>query len=125
MSVFTHLLPGDMRHYLREISRILKADGTCVLSLFLPDYYRPGERRPTHFAADQFSFDHQVPGTDGQVKTSDPDCPETMLAVEWSFLREIASDAGLLVLREQLPGLWSGSQPHWVTGQDVVVLARR
>lgn len=37
VSVFTHMLPADMQHYLREISRVLKPGGKCICSFWLTD----------------------------------------------------------------------------------------
>lgn len=34
-SVFTHMLPLDLQHYLDEISRVLKKGGTCFFTIFL------------------------------------------------------------------------------------------
>lgn len=34
-SVFTHMLPPDMEHYLDEIVRVLKPTGRCLITMFL------------------------------------------------------------------------------------------
>ncbi|AXF85333.1 Demethylrebeccamycin-D-glucose O-methyltransferase [Ephemeroptericola cinctiostellae] len=34
-SVFTHMLPEDLEHYLSEISRVLKKGGVCFITYFL------------------------------------------------------------------------------------------
>jgi len=34
-SVFTHMLPEDMEHYMSEIARLLKSGGRCFISYFL------------------------------------------------------------------------------------------
>ena len=36
-SVFTHMLPEDMRHYIAEVARVLKRGGTCCASYNLLD----------------------------------------------------------------------------------------
>lgn len=36
-SVFTHMLPADLQHYLAEIRRVLKRGGTCFITAFLID----------------------------------------------------------------------------------------
>lgn len=33
-SVFTHMLPGDVKHYLEEIFRVLKQYGRCLITFF-------------------------------------------------------------------------------------------
>ncbi|HVE88985.1 MAG TPA: class I SAM-dependent methyltransferase [Burkholderiaceae bacterium] len=37
VSVFTHMLPEDMEHYLSEITRVLSPGGKCVISYWLAD----------------------------------------------------------------------------------------
>jgi SAM-dependent methyltransferase len=37
ISVFTHMLPGDVERYVSEIGRVLKPGGTCVVSMCLSD----------------------------------------------------------------------------------------
>jgi SAM-dependent methyltransferase len=49
VSVFTHMLPADMEHYLSEISRVLKPGGKCIASYWLTDK-RIGN--PYHFYSD-------------------------------------------------------------------------
>jgi SAM-dependent methyltransferase len=36
-SVFTHMLPADLQHYLAEINRVLKRGGTCFFTAYLID----------------------------------------------------------------------------------------
>src|SRR4029079_302816 len=42
-SVFTHMLPEDVAHYLREIARVLAPGGTCAASFFLLADERRGD----------------------------------------------------------------------------------
>src|SRR5262249_6124439 len=105
--------------------RALRPGGVCMASVFLLDYYRRGHPRPRGFAAKDFSFDHAVEGTDGQVMTSDPTCPEAMLAVRWSLLQDLAERSDLLVTCQPHPGEWSGTHQTWTMGQDLVVLTKQ
>jgi cyclopropane fatty-acyl-phospholipid synthase-like methyltransferase len=34
-SVFTHLRPAEVENYLKEVARLLKADGRCLAPFFL------------------------------------------------------------------------------------------
>lgn len=43
VSVFTHMLSDDVAHYIQEISRMLKAGGTCMFTGFLMDFGRTFE----------------------------------------------------------------------------------
>ncbi|AXT50899.1 class I SAM-dependent methyltransferase [Aquimarina sp. BL5] len=40
-SVFTHMMPDDMDHYLSEINRVLKNNGTCFATFFIYDQNSP------------------------------------------------------------------------------------
>jgi SAM-dependent methyltransferase len=122
MSVINHLLPVDIERYLSEIRRVLRPSGKALLSLFLFDNYRPEYQRPAHFSGAEFSFDHAVADTYGGVMTSDPTCPEAMLAIRWSCFRELAKRADLVPGSAPLPGIWSGTRRPWTMGQDLVVL---
>jgi SAM-dependent methyltransferase len=42
-SIFTHMLPTEMEHYLSEINRVLKPEGRCLISYFLLSKERPKE----------------------------------------------------------------------------------
>ena len=33
-SVFTHMLPPDVENYMKEISRVLKRNGSCLITFF-------------------------------------------------------------------------------------------
>ena len=35
-SVFTHMLPPEVRHYLREVRRVLRPQGRCLMTFLLP-----------------------------------------------------------------------------------------
>jgi hypothetical protein len=37
VSVFTHMLPADVEHYLSEIARVMKDGAKCVASFWLTD----------------------------------------------------------------------------------------
>jgi SAM-dependent methyltransferase len=45
ISVFTHLLPDEVYHYLKEIARILKPAGRCMATMLTKDNYVPNQSR--------------------------------------------------------------------------------
>ena len=54
-SVFTHMLPDEIEHYLKEISRMLKPGGICLTTLFL---YEDSES--DYFVyTNKFQFSHE------------------------------------------------------------------
>ena len=112
-SVFTHMLPGDVAHYLREIGRVLAPGGTCVASYFLLD----DERRP-HVATGQafmtFSFEIE------SGRLHDRARPEAAVAIEEAFVTAAYRNAGLTIERIRRGDWWSGRADD----QDVVTAKR-
>jgi UDP-glucose 4-epimerase len=123
-SVFTHMLPEAVAHYLRESTRVLKPGGRCVFSFFLLDHYQPGQPRPLGFSRPDFNFDHPYGDFGNDVAIVVPDNPEQMTAYRLRLIERFASDAGLALAQPPLPGLWSGSASTWVGAQDVLLLAK-
>ena len=60
VSVFTHMLTGEVRNYVRQIARVLKPGGRCFLTAFLRDG-RDDRQFPFH--AEEHSYANQaIPG---------------------------------------------------------------
>ena len=122
-SVFTHLLPEVAARYVSETARVLRPGGRFVLSLFLLDLYRPGAERPGPFARPAFAFDDPWGGHEG-FRVGVPENPEEMTAYSLEHVAGLATASGLIVERDPVPGLWSGSAETWVGAQDLVVLRK-
>jgi SAM-dependent methyltransferase len=123
-SVFTHMVPENAAHYLREAARALRAGGRCVASFFLLDHYERGRERPLGFARPIFDFDHAWGGHGHEFATVHPDNPEQMTAYRLALVERLAAAAGLRLACDPLPGMWSGRFERWMATQDVVVLER-
>ncbi len=123
-SVFTHMLPGNTAHYLRESARVLKPGGRCVFSFFLLDHYRPGQPRPLGFAKPDFDFEHPYGGHGDDFAMAFPQDPERMTAYRLRMIRRFAAEAGMETAGDPVPGLWSGSAEAAVGAQDLVVLRK-
>ncbi len=121
-SVFTHMLPANATHYFRESRRVLAAGGRCVFSFFLLDHYVPDAPRPYGFGDPRFSFDHPFGGYGDAFAVADPDDPERMTAYRSSLIERMAAEAGLRILGEPRPGLWSGLFDNGILAQDLVIL---
>jgi SAM-dependent methyltransferase len=124
-SVFTHMAPRNLAHYLRESARVLAPGGRCVFSFFLLDRYDPARPRPLGFGRPDFAFDHTDPAYGDRFAMAFPDDPERMTAYRLPYVESLAADAGLELAGEPAPGVWSGADPRPVSAQDIVVLRRR
>ncbi|HEY8504805.1 MAG TPA: class I SAM-dependent methyltransferase [Gemmataceae bacterium] len=112
-SVFTHLLPADLEHYLAEIARVLRPGGRCFATAFL---LNAESLRLAGEGAGQFRFG---PARDGWA-TLDPADPEAAVAYEEGPFLERFRRHGLSVRRPIDFGDWCG-RAGCRAGQDIVV----
>jgi SAM-dependent methyltransferase len=112
-SVFTHMLPDAVAHYVREVSRLLAPDGVCVASYFLiNDDTRAGIDQGRSFIS--FGVSHPS----GLCRLHDADVPEAAVALEESFVRRSHARAGLRI-RGIRRGRWWNGEAH---DQDVLAV---
>lgn len=121
-SVFTHMLPDATANYLRETARVMRPGGRCLFSFFLLDYYRPGHPRPHGFARPDFDLDHRIEALGDDFRVGFPEDPERMTGYRLGLIERLAARAGLERAGDPIPGLWSGTELHWVAAQDLLVL---
>jgi len=116
-SVFTHMYPDDVAHYLAEIGRVLRPGGRVVASYFLINDavlagLRDGSIGPALHQGDRYW-------------TNNPNIPEDLIALDEAWLRRAYADAGLSVDDPVLRGSWTGAEvdPGLVNinRQDIVV----
>lgn len=123
-SVFTHMTPENMAHYISETARVLKRDGRALFSFFLLQNYRPGAERPRGFSREDFNFDFGLDEFDSRFAVSRPSNPEYMTAYDMELVAETAEAVGLSA--EQVsPGLWSGTAETTMSTQDMVLLRKQ
>ena len=111
-SVFTHMLPSDLRHYLFEFGRVLKSKGRVFTTFFL----MTNEIFSTQ-TEDSALFFYEF--GDG-VYIIDPDHPTKTVAYEDEKLRSMLTEAGLEPAVPPIRGSWVG--PH-LRSQDIVIMA--
>lgn|GEM_PF-2335854 len=104
-SVFTHVLPDELIHYLSELARLLSADGVVYASFFLLRSNNGAARRGRHPI--QFPFDH------GNFALSSEDFPANAVGFDEDFVRNVFRRQGLVLL----------GQPRY-GGQDIVLAIR-
>jgi len=113
-SVFTHMMPGDVEHYLSEIARVLDR-GRCLISYFL---LNEESRDLMKRGASTLTFGN---ASDGYATIS-PDIPEKAIALEESIVRSFYARVGL-----EISGLYYGSwcgRKNAMSYQDLI-LARK
>ena len=114
-SVFTHMLPTDVEHYLSEISRVLKPGGRCVISYFL---INPESLRGMGSGRNVIKPAH--PFREGVCRVASLESPETTVAYEELYIRSLYLQNGLNVC-EISYGFWSGRKDLVQSLQDVVI----
>jgi SAM-dependent methyltransferase len=114
-SVFTHLLPETIEHYLEETARVLAPGGKAMYSLFILDYYA-GVGESAHSL---YEFEFPVVGHDG-VAAKYHDRPEAVIAYSMEVLVRIARSKGLEI-DSVVFGYWSTQHVSASHEQDLVV----
>ena len=114
-SVFTHLLPDDVAHYLHEIERVLKPGGRCMMTAFL---LNEASLRAIEEGHAIFTLQHVIP----RGRVSDPKEPETVVAHDEAAFLQACRNCGFQV-REVHYGNWSGNQSR-AQGHDFVVVLK-
>jgi SAM-dependent methyltransferase len=112
-SVFTHMLPPDLEHYLSEISRVLRPGGRLFLTCFLindTSLRRISEKRS--FLGFQ--------KTSSEAWVMDVGDPEAAVAYPEEYLREQIGSARISTREPIRYGAWSGGR-RYLSFQDIVV----
>jgi len=99
ISVFTHMLPNTIEHYLREISRVLKPEGRCLATMLTKDRYVSGRA--------VFQLRHKV---DDDCLCWDAKDPTVAVAVSHALIARLAENSGLKI-SQMTPGKWDGQTP--------------
>lgn len=113
-SVFTHMGPDAVSHYMQEISRVLKPGGRCFITWSCVD----GLNRQLvaqgasmlKFEIDEKRFWHPL----------NPKRPNDDIAYNEEWIRELYQKNGLKIIEPILFGCWSGRKEYFST-QDVIV----
>jgi SAM-dependent methyltransferase len=115
-SVFTHMRPPEVRHYLDEINRVLRPDGRCLATFFLLNERSIAAARSGSASR---RFEHQGDG----YRYDQADSPEAALAYHEADVIAFLEHAGLELCRPIRYGRWAGLGP--APNQDTIVLQRR
>lgn len=113
-SVFTHMLSSGVEHYLKEISRVLKPNGTCFITFFiLYDESRKNIRK----GLGSFPFDLE----NGDCVPINADDPVVAVAYNQDYLFQLFETSGLKIQEPINYGSWCGRK-EYTSYQDIVVL---
>jgi len=115
ISVFTHLVPEEMEHYISEISRILSPGKTCFATFFIHDDAKPEVNSEFHF---KFNKDH--------YSLMDPKVVSANVAFQKDYLFKVIENHGFAI-DKYFPGYWRNteSQSEALDFQDILVLRKK
>ena len=116
-SVFTHMLPPDMEHYVSEISRVLKPGGRCLSTFFLAN-----EESSEHIEADKSTVPFHC--LFENYRTISLDSPEFAVCYDEQFALDMFSKHGLNVTDPIRYGSWCGRN-YYTSYQDLIVAVKQ
>ena len=114
LSVFTHMFPDDVDHYMSEIARVMKPGARSVITYFLLNdrtLEAIAERRT------EPAFRHKRKG----YRIDSRRMPEGAVALEEDRVRAMYDRYGLTI-ENAIEGRWSGIESQ--TGQDIVIASK-
>jgi ubiquinone/menaquinone biosynthesis C-methylase UbiE len=114
-SVFTHMPPNDVEHYLSEIDRVLKKHGRCLISYFLlnEDSLRLIEAGKSTLDL-KYVFD--------QYRTISREVPEHAIAIDEIAISDMYRNLGLNRMRLDY-GSWCG-RADYLSYQDLILAVK-
>lgn len=112
-SVFTHMLPSDVENYLREISRVLKLGGKCLITFFLLNEESIVLVRSGRSSLD---FKYEIEG----CLTTNETTPESAIAYDEEFIKRLFDRLGLAIVQPINYGSWC-ERPKFLTYQDLII----
>ena len=117
-SVFTHLRPKEVEHYLSEIARVMKNGGKCFITYHIlnVETYGMMENKRSYF-----NFAYMV---EENCFTTDV-CLEPQVAYDETYLRKVYREYGLKITEPIIYGGWRrGKDATQLDFQDIVVAAK-
>src|ERR1700685_440194 len=115
-SIFSHLLPDSIQHYLSEIRRVLKPTGRCLLTIFL---LNSESLDLIHCGQSSLPLIHELQG----CRVLDPLFPETAVGIPELDFMTYCNQAGWELLPPIHYGSWCGRKSY-LSYQDILVLTR-
>jgi ubiquinone/menaquinone biosynthesis C-methylase UbiE len=114
-SVFTHMLPAEVEHYINEISRVMKSGATCLMSFFVVNCESEDLmiKQPTHM---------NFPYNKGFYRLHSSQVDTANVAYDEEWLLEKLENAGLK-MNEIKYGQWCG-RDNYFDYQDLLICSK-
>jgi SAM-dependent methyltransferase len=112
-SVFTHMLPPDVEHYMAEITRVLKPNGCCFSTYFL---LNAEARGLIEAGKSSINFQYKL----GDLLVFDDKVPEQAVCLPEEFVLELYTKYKLKIVPPIHYGFWNG-KPAGLTYQDAII----
>ena len=113
-SVFTHMYPEGVLHYLDEIRRVLPVGAHAFVTCFL---LNESQRWCDHDGRSRFPMNHRL---DAFTRYMSDEDPLHAIAYDQDWMEQAIADAGLVV-RDLRPGSWCG-RARGSVAQDTLIL---
>ncbi len=114
-SVFTHMMPEDVKHYLSEIVRVLKTGGRCMITFFLLN------QESLMLLNSGLSF-YDLRHETGPCRFMDQEIPEAAIAYQEEYIRAIYRKKGLAITEPINYGWWCRREKGtFSSGQDIIM----
>jgi len=116
-SVFTHMLPQDMEHYLCEVARAMRRGGRCLITFFL---LNRESLELINLGKSTYDFRHEG----RQFRTIDKATPESGVAYHEEFVRGLFEKCGLTIEEPIHFGSWCG-RDDFLSYQDIIIALKQ
>lgn len=116
ISVFTHILPQDMENYFCEITRVLKRNGRCLITLFL---LNKESLQLINTGKSALDFKYKF----GKYRTIDTNIPEEAVCYDEAFVLALYEKYGLKIKRSIYYGSWCG-RSNFLSYQDIIIASK-
>jgi len=115
-SVFTHMLPEDMKHYLSEIARVMKRGARCLISFFLIN-----DSSIELIDAGKSSIN--LVESIGPCRIADANAPEAAIGYEEDCVVALYRAHSLEITRPIQYGNWCGRE-NFLSYQDLILASK-
>ena len=116
-SVFTHMLIEDVENYIKEIYRVLKPRGKCLVTFFILNSESRNYMKSNH----DFNFDINI----GNYSLLDQNVKEANVAYEEEYIINLITQNNLYI-EKTLYGFWSGRpKKESFDFQDTLIISKR